>query len=111
MTHVTSVIYPHLHTLPALLLCIALQKSGTDKPVLPDRTLEATRPYASAVVSLAGRLGVPVVDLFSSLQRVPSWQSSLLKDGLHFTPDGSRAVGREVHRVLEEQLPQLRWVG
>jgi lysophospholipase L1-like esterase len=90
-----------------LYLCTVPQKLGTDTPVLPDRTLEATRPYASAVIALGTGLGVPVVDLFSSLQCVPSWQNTLLKDGLHFTPEGSRAVWREVHRVLEKELPHL----
>lgn len=107
ITHICSV---HTHAfLPGM--CAALQKLGNNEPVLPDRTLEATRPYASAVVSLGNRLVVPVVDLYSSLQSVPSWQSSLLKDGLHFTAEGSRAVWREVHRILEKELPQLRWVG
>jgi lysophospholipase L1-like esterase len=62
------------------------------------------------VLALGGVLGVPVVDLYSRLQSVPGWQTALLKDGLHFTPDGSRAVWQELQAVLDSQLPQLRWV-
>jgi lysophospholipase L1-like esterase len=86
------------------------QKLGVDTPVEPDRTLAYTQAYASAVLALGGVLGVPVVDLYSRLQSVPGWQTALLKDGLHFTPDGSRAVWQELQAVLDSQLPQLRWV-
>mgnify|MGYP001811217189 CR=1 FL=1 len=85
-----------------------LQVSGVTTPLLPNKSLAAVRPYASAVVSLGNRLGIPVVDLYSSLQSVPSWQSTLFTDGLHFTPEGSRAVWREVLGVMQKDLPQVR---
>jgi lysophospholipase L1-like esterase len=79
-------------------------------PLLPNKSLAAVRPYASAVVSLGKRLGVPVVDLYSNLQAIPSWQNTLFADGLHFTPEGSRAVWKEVLGVLQQELPQVRYV-
>jgi lysophospholipase L1-like esterase len=90
-------------------VCVsALQKSGSDAPVPPDRSLQYTQQYAQAVLDLGQELQLPVVDLYSRLQAVQDWQTVLLKDGLHFTPAGSMAVWQELKAVMDEQLPQLR---
>jgi hypothetical protein len=86
------------------------QKMGISTPVPPDRTNEHTQQYAAAVVELGKQAGVPVVDLFNSLQDVPGWQNELLSDGLHFTPAGSRRVWQGVREALESHMPLLRCV-
>jgi lysophospholipase L1-like esterase len=88
---------------------VPAQKLGTDTPVEPDRSLAYTQQYASAVLDLGRVLSLPVVDLYIRLQSVPGWQTALLKDGLHFTPAGSRAVWQELKAVLDTQATQLRW--
>ncbi|KAF8059122.1 GDSL esterase/lipase [Scenedesmus sp. PABB004] len=85
------------------------QRMGITTPVPPDRTLEASRVYADAAVSAlsAGADAVPVLDLHTALQVVPDWRATLLDDGLHFTPAGSRAVWAALAGTLEARWPEL----
>ena len=80
---------------------------GTTAPVEPDRTNAFTAQYAKVVLTLASRLGLPVLDLNALLQEQDGWQSKLLVDGLHFTPAGQALVGRLLIELLQRTYPEL----
>lgn len=82
------------------------QRMGSDAPVDPDRTNAAAGAYATAVVTLGKRLGVPVLDLHTSMQRDEGWQGLLLPDGLHFSPSGQALVGRLMIELLARSWPE-----
>ncbi|KDD75310.1 hypothetical protein H632_c752p0, partial [Helicosporidium sp. ATCC 50920] len=73
-----------------------------------ERTNAVTGTYASALCELGRRLGVPCVDLWTDFQRVPSWQTELLHDGLHLTPAGQERVARALAAVIQRVWPDLR---
>jgi lysophospholipase L1-like esterase len=59
-----------------------------------DRDNEVTKTYAQAAIGVANRCGVPVVDLWTELQRAlpeDGWKSSLY-DGLHIGPDAAEVL-------------------
>ena len=65
--------------------------------------------YAEAMKEVGGQLGLPVLDLWTGLQQLDSWQS-LLSDGLHFAPQGQRAVSKLVQEAINTYLPALRHI-
>lgn len=73
----------------------------------PERSLEHSGYYAAALKDLAGKRGLPALDLWTKLQEIPHWQE-LLSDGLHFTPEGNRAVFEQLICLIEQELPQFR---
>lgn len=88
-----------------------MQLSGkpiTDKSVA-ERTNEYTKSYAAAVVELGKELQVPVVDLWTSMQTQPDWQTDLLCDGLHLTPAGNSFVYEQLQPVIDKAYPHLRY--
>ena len=81
-------------------LCSALE--------LPERTNAVTGRYAAAVRKLGSDLCIPVLDLWTELQKQQSWKSHL-SDGLHFLPNGSTAVYHLLQAKINEALPHLRY--
>ena len=76
---------------------------------LPERTNAVTGRYAAAVRKLGSDLGIPVLDLWTELQRQQSWES-YLSDGLHFLPSGSTAVYHLLQAKINEALSHLRYM-
>ena len=87
-----------------------MQRSG--EPIAEDsvaeRTNDFTKNYAAAVVQLGQELNIPVVDLWSSMQAQPDWQTAFLSDGLHLTPAGNSFVYAQLQPVLDKAYPGLR---
>lgn len=73
-----------------------------------ERTNNYTQRYAAAVVQLGQELKLPAVDLWSSMQTQPDWQSSFLCDGLHLTPAGNSFVYDQLQSVIDQAYPHLR---
>ncbi|KAI3439995.1 SGNH_hydro domain-containing protein [Psidium guajava] len=71
---------------------------------MPERTNEAARAYAEVCVLVAAECGIPVVDLWTKMQRLPDWEKACLSDGLHLTQTGNKIV-------FEEVIMKLRDVG
>ena len=88
---------------------LVVQKIGGDSAAasLPERTNAAAGEYAAAVKQLGKELGLPVVDLWTDIQKQPLWQA-YLSDGLHFTSSGNTAVYHLVQAKINEALPHLR---
>lgn len=88
-----------------------MQTSG--QPITEDsvaeRTNEYTQRYAAAVVQLGQELKLPAVDLWSSMQAQPDWQSFLC-DGLHLTPAGNSFVYDQLQSAINQAYPDLRCV-
>ncbi|XP_021907709.1 GDSL esterase/lipase At5g45920 isoform X1 [Carica papaya] len=74
-----------------------------DPTGLPERTNEAAGAYAKACSAVASECGIPVIDLWSKMQKFPGWQKSCLSDGLHLTRTGNRIVFDEVVEALRGQ--------
>ncbi|KAI4296883.1 hypothetical protein L6164_036802 [Bauhinia variegata] len=71
---------------------------------LPERTNEAAAEDARACISVAGECGIPVVDLWTKMQRNPDWAKVYPSDGLHLTKDGQGIVFEELILKLEDEL-------
>ncbi|KAK1268684.1 GDSL esterase/lipase [Acorus gramineus] len=74
-----------------------------DRSGLPERTNAFAGTYRNACIDAAEELAVPVVDLWTKMQRFPGWEKNLLRDGLHLTAEGNRVVFEEVVERLREQ--------
>ncbi|KAI9096281.1 hypothetical protein K1719_026000 [Acacia pycnantha] len=74
-----------------------------NKQGLPERTNEAAGQYARACTDIAGECGVPVIDLWTKMQRCPEWKKEYLSDGLHLTQRGNQLVFEEVIRKLRDE--------
>ncbi|KAG6420640.1 hypothetical protein SASPL_117175 [Salvia splendens] len=57
------------------------------------------------------RLDVKVVNLWTALQQREDWATTCLTDGIHFTPEGSQIVVKEILKVIKEAdwEPSLFW--
>jgi lysophospholipase L1-like esterase len=70
-----------------------------DPPQLLDRTFEATRKYAEAVVDVGKQEDIPVIDVWNALYdgagRDERALEKFLRDGLHLN-----AAGYEVHSMV-----------
>lgn len=71
-----------------------------------ERTLELSCKYAKAVADISGELNLPLLDLWSIMQTVPSWPT-LLSDGLHLSPTGNKFVGEALLDTIDKLLPEL----
>lgn len=88
---------------------IWMQKDGTCNAAdLPERTNAMAGEYAAAVRQLGSDLSLPVLDLWTEIQKQEGWQA-YLSDGLHFTPSGSTAVYTLLQAKIDEALPHLRY--
>ncbi|TXG47536.1 hypothetical protein EZV62_026830 [Acer yangbiense] len=74
---------------------------------LPERTNEAAGAYAKACIEVSGERGIPVIDLWTKMQKFPDWQKVYLSDGLHLTPTGNRVVFEELVVKLRENSLSL----
>eukprot|EP00250_Pteridium_aquilinum_P006705 c16569_g1_i1 orf=285-1001(-) len=67
------------------------------------RKNDFTGLYAKACIEVAKEAGVPVIDLWSSMQEKSGWQTSYLSDGLHLSSDGNAVVFEKLLKVLGEK--------
>ncbi|KAI3474449.1 hypothetical protein Pfo_029310 [Paulownia fortunei] len=67
-----------------------------------DRTNESCRRYAEALVELCKQLNIKVINLWTAIQQREDWATACLKDGIHFTPEGSQIVVKEILKVIKE---------
>eukprot|EP01025_Chloroclados_australasicus_P024071 TRINITY_DN24233_c0_g1_i3.p2 TRINITY_DN24233_c0_g1~~TRINITY_DN24233_c0_g1_i3.p2 ORF type:complete len:212 (-),score=23.52 TRINITY_DN24233_c0_g1_i3:783-1418(-) len=82
--------------------------SPVHDPVLEGaRVNERTKQYADACIEVAENLNAPVLDLWTHLQTLSNWQTSLLSDGVHFTSDGNRAVYDALISKIYTTFPEL----
>ncbi|KAL3150638.1 hypothetical protein ABBQ32_000440 [Trebouxia sp. C0010 RCD-2024] len=77
------------------------------KDSVAERNNEYTQRYAAAVVQLGQELKLPAVDLWSSMQAQPDWQSSFLCDGLHLTSAGNSFVYDQLQSAIDQAYPYL----
>lgn len=92
-------------------MVVHAQNNGDSEATsIPERTNEFTGQYVAAARQLAGELSLPVVDLWTEVQKQKGWQSKYLEDGLHFTPAGQKAVFDLLLDAIRKALPHLRFV-
>ncbi|KAL4445884.1 hypothetical protein ABPG77_009083 [Micractinium sp. CCAP 211/92] len=87
---------------------IHVQKTYGVTLAVPERTNEVAGQYAAAAESLAAELGVPCLNVWTAFQAVPGWETKLLCDGLHLTPEGQQEVFRLLQGLINERFPNLR---
>lgn len=100
-THIVLITPPPVHEEGVKLR--AREKYGAHCGDQPSRTNEVTGTYAKACMEAAKESKVPVVDLWSSMQENPQWQTSYLSDGLHLSPDGNKLLFEKLLAVLKEE--------
>jgi hypothetical protein len=89
-----------------------MQTNGpSDATSITERTNAFTGQYAVKVKHLANELGLPVVDLWTEMQKQPGWQIEYLEDGLHFTSAGNKAAFDLLMDRLCTSMPHLRYEG
>ena len=90
-------------------VCCFLQreKYGAGATGEAERTNAAAGRYAAACVAVGDEAGVPVLDLWSLLQRRDDWRE-LFVDGLHFNDQGQQAVWAALQELLDATLPSVR---
>eukprot|EP00250_Pteridium_aquilinum_P005207 c15339_g1_i1 orf=582-1289(-) len=69
----------------------------------PTRNYEVTGTYAKACIEAANESGVPVLDLWSSMQLNVGWRTIYLSDGLHLSMDGNKFLFEMLLEVLEAE--------
>lgn len=87
----------------------ANSSSSSDKVVLT-RSNRNTALYAQRVRDVAGRLNVPLVDLFAltDVQEEQAEQPNpYLSDGLHLSPAGNLLLYRQLLACIDQHLPHL----
>ena len=82
------------------------QRHGEQATGELERTDESAREYAAACLQAAQELDVPVVSLWSEMERHPNWKA-LLSDGVHFNPQGNQYIANCVIRAMESHYPEL----
>ncbi|KAK4418941.1 GDSL esterase/lipase CPRD49 [Sesamum alatum] len=77
-----------------------------------DRTNESCHIYAEALVGLCKQLDAKVVNLWTAIQQREDWATTCLTDGIHFSPEGSKIVVKEILKVIKEAdwEPSLNWM-
>ncbi|XP_073261377.1 GDSL esterase/lipase WDL1 isoform X4 [Populus alba] len=75
------------------------------------RTNEYCRIYSEACLEVCREMNLKAVDLWTAIQQVDNWETVCLKDGIHFAPEGSRMIVKEILRVIKEAQwePSLYW--
>ncbi|XP_061955239.1 GDSL esterase/lipase WDL1-like isoform X1 [Populus nigra] len=75
------------------------------------RTNESCRIYSEACLEVCREMNLKAVDLWTAIQQVDNWETVCLKDGIHFAPEGSRIIVKEILRVIKEAHwePSLYW--
>lgn len=70
---------------------------------LAERTNEAAGNYAKACLAVAAECGVSAVDLWTTMQQIPTWQTACLSDGLHLSETGNKIVFEQVLKALKKK--------
>lgn len=77
-----------------------------------ERTLERSGEYAAAAGEVARELGLPFLDLWTTMQYTPNGEArwcwrDYLSDGLHLSAAGNKFVGDALIELVERLLPDL----
>jgi lysophospholipase L1-like esterase len=80
------------------------------KAETPERTNENTQKYAEACKSVGAAFDLPVLDLWTLMQQPSDWETALLSDGLHLTPEGNEFLFNNLLQLINESIPQLKYV-
>ncbi|XP_057808134.1 GDSL esterase/lipase CPRD49-like [Salvia miltiorrhiza] len=77
-----------------------------------ERSNEACRVYAEALVALCKEMDIEVINLWTAFQHRDDWGPAYLSDGIHLSDGGSRVVAKEILKVLRdaEWEPSLYWL-
>ncbi|KAJ6913296.1 hypothetical protein NC651_015723 [Populus alba x Populus x berolinensis] len=75
------------------------------------RTNESCRIYSEACLEVCREMNLKAIDLWTATQQIDNWETVCLTDGVHFTPEGSKIVVKEILRVIKEANwePSLHW--
>ncbi|KAF4691552.1 isoamyl acetate-hydrolyzing esterase [Perkinsus olseni] len=79
---------------------------GASAPDQPNRKLQFTGEYAKAVEQIGENNQIPVLNTFDGMQREAGWRS-FLRDGLHFSPSGSRWFYEALIRTIKDEYPEI----
>jgi len=73
-----------------------------------ERTLELAEAYSNAAEEVSEELNLPFLDLWEKMQLedVDNW-ARFLSDGLHFSPDGNRLVGKLLLQCIATSFPEI----
>ena len=77
-----------------------------------ERTLELSGQYAAAVKEVANVMGIPFLDLWTTMQFTSEGEgrrgwSDFLSDGLHLSAKGNMFVGKSLVTLIDEVVPDL----
>ncbi|KAH6769256.1 SGNH hydrolase-type esterase superfamily protein [Perilla frutescens var. frutescens] len=77
-----------------------------------ERTNEACRVYAEALVELGRQMDVKVIQLWRAFQHRDDWGAAYLSDGIHPSVEGNKFIAEEILKVLREAewQPSLYWL-
>lgn len=89
--------------LPILITPPALSPNRNDGK----RHVERTAKYAALCVDTAHKLGIPVVDLHTTMSRHAGGFEHFLEDGLHLSDKGNQLVYDLLLDVIVETLPEI----
>jgi len=87
-------------------------KDDVDEFGNPRRTNEDCRLYSEVGLELCRELNIKGIDLWSAFQKIDDWENVCLgDDGIHFSPEGSDIVSREILNLIRnaEWEPNLHW--
>ncbi|EEQ98074.1 Isoamyl acetate-hydrolyzing esterase, putative [Perkinsus marinus ATCC 50983] len=79
---------------------------GASAPDLPNRRLQSTGEYARAVLEVGAAKQIPVLNIFDEMQKDAAWRS-FLRDGLHFSPLGSRWFYEALIHLINRNYPDI----
>ncbi|KAL1562713.1 GDSL esterase/lipase CPRD49-like [Salvia divinorum] len=114
-------IYFHLRSLTDKVRVIFLTSPSINEALIREyfgilhdnqvRKNDTCRTYADALVDSCKQLDVKVVNLWTAFQQREDWATTCLTDGIHFTPEGSQIVVKEILKVIKEAdwEPSLFW--
>jgi len=96
---------------PVLMTAPTTHRRGEEPEHLAERWLENLedlvplhRAYAKTVREIAAAKGVVLCDLMASVDAMPRHETAKLfkQDGIHYTPEGGKAIGQLVYACLED---------
>ncbi|GAX25392.1 hypothetical protein FisN_5Lh490 [Fistulifera solaris] len=80
------------------------EKYGDKATGVLERTLENAGKYAEACKKVAAEVGLPCLDLYTTMQLENEWQR-FFNDGLHFSADGHKFVGDALVNAIQQHFP------
>ncbi|KZT11198.1 SGNH hydrolase [Laetiporus sulphureus 93-53] len=91
----------------------AVRQAAKDPPKALDRKFEVTQAYAAKVLDVGKEVGVPVVDLWTTLWdacgRKEEQLSQYLYDGLHLNEQGYAIAYDEIIKAISANYPELHY--